>query len=97
MKLKKKQIPRKKSPRPAETKHISLDRIARGIVTASSETLFQVELSKKRYHLFRREDSSVYNKPNVKTSIRCIYSGNKNNLLPYAIYDLNWNILWKEK
>jgi hypothetical protein len=88
---------RKKSKRPNETKHLSLERIARGIVTASSEVLFQVELSKKRLYIFEKEDAIEYNQPRVKAGIRCIYHGNKNNLLPYAIYDLNWNLIWKEK
>jgi len=88
---------RKKSKRPSETKHISLERLARGEVTAASDVLFQVELSHKRYYLFKKDDASEYNKPNVGTSIRCIYHGDKNNLLPYAIYDLNWNLIWKEK
>jgi hypothetical protein len=88
---------RVKSKRPSETKHISLERIARGRVSAASEELFQVELSHKRYYLFKKEDASEYNKPNVGTSIRCIYHGNKNNLLPYAVYDLLWNQIWKEK
>ena len=97
MKLKKREFTRRKSKRPGETKNISLERIARGIVVASSETHFQAELSKKRYYRFKKEDASDYNIPRIKTSIRCIYKGNKNNLLPYAIYDLNWNLLWKEK
>ena len=88
---------RKKSKRPSNTKNISLERIARGIVTASSEFVFQVELSHKRYYLFKKEDASIYNCPSVKTSIRCIYHGHKNNLLPYAIYDLNWNPIWVDK
>ena len=88
---------RKKSPRPSETKHISLERIARGIVIASSAVIFQVELSKKRYYTFERDNASEYNQPRVKTAIRCIYHGDKNNLLPYTVYDLNWNIIWKEK
>lgn len=86
-----------KSKRPSETKHISLERMARGIVTASSEFLFQAELSKKRYYHFRKENASEYHQPKIKTSIRCIYYGDKSNLLPYAVYDLNWNLLWKEK
>ena len=99
MKLKKKDPEdyRKKSKRPAETKHISLERIARWIVTASSPVLFQVELSHKRYYHFRKEDAEEYNSPRIKTGIRCIYHGHRNNLLPYAVYDLNWNLLWKEK
>lgn len=88
---------RKKSKKPNETKHLSLERIARGTVTASSSVLFQVELSHKRYYLFKKEDAKEYNQPNVKTSIRCIYNGHRNNLLPYAIYDLNWNLIWKER
>jgi hypothetical protein len=97
MKLKPKEIKREKSKRPPETKHISLERIARGTVTASSEVLFQVELSKKRYYLFRKDDSSDYNQPKINTSIRCIYYGDKNNLFPHSIYDMNWNLLWREK
>ena len=99
MKLKKKSPEdyRKKSKRPAETKNISLERIARGVVTASSPVLFQVELSRKRYHTFTKDDASEYNQPRLKTSIRCIYYGHRNNLLPYAIYDLNWNLIWKDK
>ncbi len=96
MKLKKKEFKRIKSKRPVETQNIPLEKIARGIVVASSETHFQVELSKKRYYRFRKEDASDYNMPRIKASIRCIYKRNKNNLLPYAIYDLNWNLLWKE-
>ena len=97
MKLKKKESTRIKSKRPTETKKISLERIARGVVVASSETHFQVELSKKRYYRFEKKDSSDYNMPRTKTSIRCIYKRNENSLFPYAIYDLNWNLLWKEK
>jgi len=99
MKLQKREVEeyRKKSKRPGETKHISLERIARGTVTATSEVLFQVELSHKRYSLFKKEDASEYNQPRIKTNVRCIYNGNKNSLFPYAIYDLNWNVLWKEK
>lgn len=99
MKLKKKPLEeyRKKSKRPKETQHISLERIARGTVTASSSVLFQVELSHKKYYKFAKDDASEYNQPRVKTSIRCIYHGHKNNLLPYEIYDLNWNLIWKEK
>ena len=97
MKLKKKEFLRKKSKRPGETKNLPLERLARGIVTASTETHFQAELSKKRYYHFKKEDASKYNMPRIKTSIRCIYKGGKENLLPYAIYDLNWNLLWKEK
>ena len=97
MKLKKRESTRIKSKRPNETKNLSLERIARGTIIATSEVLFQVELSKKRYYLFRKEDASEYNQPKIKTSIRCIYHGNIKNLLPYAIYDLNWNLLWKEK
>jgi len=63
----------------------------------TSEVLFQVELSKKRYYLFKKKDASEYHQPKIKTSIRCIYNGDKKNLLPYAIYDLNWNLFWKEK
>lgn len=97
MKLKKKEVQRQKSKRPSETKHISLERIARGTITASSPVLFQVELSKKRYYTFAKDDALEYNQPNVKTSIRCIYHGHRNNLLPYAIYDLNWNLIWKSR
>lgn len=97
MKLKKKETPRLKLKRPPETKHISLERIARGIVTATSPVLFQVELSHKRYYTFSKDESSEYNQPKIKTSIRCIYYGHRNNLLPYAVYDLNWNLFWKEK
>lgn len=99
MKLQKKKPEeyRQKSKRPTETKHISLERIARGTVTATSEVLFQVELSRKRYEKFRKEDASEYNQPRIKANVRCIYNGNKNSLFPYAVYDLNWNILWKEK
>jgi len=97
MKLQKKEVYRLKSKRPGETKNIPLERIARGVVTASSEVLFQVELSKKRYETFRKEDSSDYNQPRIKTSVRCIYNGNKNALFPYRVHDMNWNLLWKEK
>jgi hypothetical protein len=97
MKLKKKEVHKLKSKRPSETKHISLERIARGMVIATSEALFQVELSHKRYSHFKKEDASEYNQPRIKTSVRCIYHGNRNNLLPYAVYDLNWNVFWKEK
>ncbi len=99
MKLKKKNPEeyRKKSKRPAETKHISLERIARGIVTASSSVLFQAVLSHKRRYIFRKDDASEYNQPRLKSGIRCIYYGHRDNLLPYAVYDLNWNLLWKER
>ncbi len=97
MKLKKRESIRIKSKRPSETKKIPLERIARGTVVTSSEIHFQVELSKKRYYRFKKEDASDYNMPRIKASIRCIYKRDKNNLLPYAIYDLNWNLLWKEK
>jgi hypothetical protein len=97
MKLNKKETPRLKSKRPPETKHISLERIARGKVVATSQFFFQVELSKKRYFYFREEDASEYIQPRIKTSVRCIYHGHKDNLLPYAVYDLNWNLFWKEK
>ncbi len=99
MKLQKKEPEnyRKKSKRPPETKHISLERIARGIVTATSPVLFQVELSHKRYYTFSRDDASEYNQPKIKTSIRCIYYGHRNNLLPHAVYDLNWNKIWVSK
>ena len=96
MKLKKKEVYRKKSKRPGETKNLPLERIARGVVVASSEIHFQVELSKKRYYKFKKEDASEYNMPRIKTSIRCFYKGGKNNPLPYVIYDLNWNLFWKE-
>ena len=97
MKLKKKEFPRKKSKRPGETKNLPLERLARGIVTASSETHFQASLSKKRLYTFEKKDASEYNMPRLKTGIRCIYKRREDNFLPYAIYDLNWNVLWKEK
>lgn len=124
MKLQKKEVPRLKSKRPGETKHISLERIASGTVTATSEVLFQVKFSRKtreekynkpktkypeldeeekkyikkeEYILFRKKDASEYNPPRMRMDVRCIYNGDKNNLLPYAVYDLNWNLLWKEK
>jgi predicted cupin superfamily sugar epimerase len=71
--------------------------MARGRISAASDDLFQAELSHKRYYLFKKEDASEYHKPNVHASIRCIYHGDKNNLLPYAVYDLLWNLIWKEK
>jgi hypothetical protein len=57
------------------------------------------ENQRRKIIFFKREDSlpEAYKKPNAKTSVRCIYHGNKNNLLPYAVYDMNWNLLWKEK
>ena len=124
MKLIKKEFQRVKSKRPGETKHISLERIASGTVTATSSVLFQVKFSRKtreekyqkpkteypeldeeerryvkrnEYILFRKKDSSRYNQPGMKINVRCIYHGDKNNLLPYAVYDMNWNVLWKEK
>lgn len=50
---------REKSKRPGDTKNISLERMARGTVTASSDILFQVGFSKKT-----REYK--YNKPKTE-------------------------------
>jgi len=115
---------RQKSKRPEETKHLPLERIARGIVEDSSAFLFKVSFSrktlKKEYNppkseeelsennyinerrkilLFRKEDCALgkYKNPNKNTSVRCIYHGNRNSLFPYEIFDMNWNLLWKEK
>jgi hypothetical protein len=123
--LKPKEILKERSKRPAGTKNISLDRIARGTVEESSAFLFKVRLSKKtqereynspnynppltdeenllpnkkRITLFRKQDAAPgkYKKPDKGDTVRCIYHGNRNNLLPYEVYDMNWNILWKEK
>ncbi|MFH1503747.1 MAG: hypothetical protein ABIE36_03760 [Candidatus Diapherotrites archaeon] len=56
-------------------------------------------IKKKKTLLFRKEDAmpGTYRKPNTKISVRCFYHGNKNSLFPYAVYDMNWNLLWKEK
>jgi len=54
---------------------------------------------KKRCLSFRKKDASpgTYKKPNEKTAVRCIYHGDRKHLVPYTIYDLNWNLLWQEK
>jgi len=115
---------RQKSKRPEGTKHISLERMARGTVEDSSSILFKVVFSrktrelkynppktdeglseedymfqKKKCLLFRKEDAlpRTYKKPNDRITVRCIYHGNKNALFPYAVYDMNWNLLWMEK
>lgn len=87
----------RKSQRPSHTKNIPLEKIARGIITRSSEILFEAKLSKKREYFFRKSDASFYKKPNLGANIRCIYNGNKRNLFPHEIYDMKWNLLWREK
>jgi len=54
---------------------------------------------KKRCLSFRKKDAlpGTYKKPNEKITVRCIYHGDRKHLVPYAIYDLNWNLIWKEK
>jgi len=93
----KKEHLRVKSKRPSETKRIGLERIARGTVTASSDFLFQVRLSGDNYQSFYKKDAKEYNKPELKTSVRCIYHGRKDSTFPYAVYDLNWNEFYIEK
>jgi hypothetical protein len=86
-----------KSQRPSGMKVLGLERIARGTATASSEVLFQVKLSGNKYKRFSKKDALEYNKPELKTSVRCIYHGKKDSTFPYAVYDMNWNVLYKEK
>ena len=124
MKLKSKEIKREKSKRTFETRKISLERIASGVVEESSAYLFKVRFSRKtlkeeynlpkseeelfeenytpqnkRILLFRKQDAEpgTYKKPEEGNKERCIYRGNKKDLFPYAIYDMNWNLLFREK
>lgn len=85
-----------KPDRPVETKGIGLERISRGTVVASSEALFQLKMSGNNYKIFKRCDSKEYNQPQMKTQVRCIYHGRKDSTFPYAVYDLSWNLLYRE-
>jgi hypothetical protein len=82
---------------PEEAKCFSLEKIARGKVIYTSDFIFQVRLSKNKNCYFREEDASFYNKPEAGIKVRCIYRRDKDISLPYEVYDLLWNPIWKEK